>query len=397
MSLAVQAIATHARDVMTAASRRRTLWFYLIVSTVLVGALVLGADVSVELRRVEPLPAGSAFPRTVALDSRVLPGSVRVEAGDLLAPGAIRLHDDGEGKLGDGTPGTIDYAVGLVTVVGSADVAPVASELTIKYAVSLVGLDGPAHARAIAEGTATRLAIFGQDVEDRVLPVAYAAPYLLLVLVFNGILIKVLASFFGVLLGLLSTNDAVSSAFEPGAVEMHLSRPTSRGEVVLGRFLGALGFGLTQLGWLLGLAVVLTGLKFGVWVPSAMLLALPMLLKFAVLLAVVTLVTVWLRTAALGLSAGALVWVISFACYFMQGRAAKGDVDDWPPAAIAWLDRLAYAVPPVAHLDDVASAVVEIPITDGPQTSMWVVLVLGGLWVVAPLGLTVGIVSRRDY
>lgn len=395
--MSAQAVATHARDVLSAASSRRTLWFYLIVSTVIVGALVLGADMSVELRRVEPVVAGSALTRTVPLESRVLPGSVRVEAGDLLEPGALRLHDDGEGRLGDGSHGSVDYALGLVTISGGADAAPVASELTITYAVTLVGLDGPAHARAVAEGEATRLAIFGQDVEDRLLPVEYAAPYLLLVLVFNGLLVKVLASFFGVLLGLLATSDAVSSALEPGAVEMHLSRPVSRGEVVVGRFLGALCFALVQVGWLLGLAVVLCGIKFGVWVPSALFLAGPMLLKFAVLLSIVTLVTVWTRTAPLGLAAGALVWVVSFACYFLQARAANGDIDAKLAGAVAWLDRLVYAVPPVAHLDDVASATVAIPITDGPESSVVVVVALAAAWLLVPLGLTVGLVARRDY
>lgn len=395
--MSAQAVATHALDVMSAASRRRTLWFYLICSTVLVGALVLGADLSVELRRVEAV-SGVALPRTIALDPRVLPGSVRVEAGDLLAPGSLRLHDDGAGKLGDGSHGTVDYALGIVSLVGGADAAPVVSDLTVKYVVSLVGLDGAAHARALAEGTATTLTLFGAHVqEDRALPVEYAAPYLLLVILFNGILVKVLASFFGVLLGLLATNDAVSSALEPGAVEMHLSRPVARGEVVVGRFLGGLGFGLVQVGWLLGLAVLLAGIKFGVWVPSALLLAGPMLLKFAVLLALVTLVTVWTRTAALGLAAGALAWVLSFACYFMQARAARGDVQLELAGAVAWLDRLVYALPPVAHLDDLASAAVEIPITDGPQTSVAVVLVLATAWVIAPVAVAIGVVSRRDY
>src|SRR5690606_25789089 len=133
-------------------------------------------------------------------------------------------------------------------------------------------------------------------------------------------LVRVLASFFGVVLGLLATSDAVSSALEPGAAELLLSRPVERHEVVLGRGLGAVAFGLIQVGWLLGLAVVLCGLRFGLWVPSALLLVGPMLLKFAVLLGVTTLVAVGTRTPALGLAAAAGAWVLSFVVYQLQGN-----------------------------------------------------------------------------
>lgn len=374
---------TLAGDVLVAASRRRTLWYYLIASTAIVGALVLGADLSLELRRDE---AAGALPRSVVLGHAVVPGSLRVVA----AQGAttVDLLDDGAGHLGDGAQGDVDYAGGLVTLRGPADVAHVDS-LTITYAVSLVGLPGDQRARALDAGVATRLALFGQTLDDRRLPPAYAAPYLLVVVLFNGLLIKFVASFFGVILGLLVTTDAVSGALEPGAAELLLSRPVARHEVVLGRALGALGFGLVQVGWLLGLTVALCGLKFGVWVPEALLLAGPMLLKFAVLLSVATLVAVVTRTPALGLAAAAAAWVLSFAVYQLQANPALA-----PAAArgVEWAHRL---LPQVAHLDDLASRVVEVPID---EVAPWpLVLALACAWVAGGFGLTAWVVSRRDY
>lgn len=375
---------TLAGDVLVASSRRRTLWYFLIASTAVVGALVLGADLSLELRRDEP---AGPLPRTVALGAAVVPGSVKVAAR---GEAALDLLDAGTGHLGDGTCGEVDYAQGIV-VVSPPDVARVDS-LTVTYAVSLVGLPSDARARALAEGVATRFALFGQTFDDRRLPPVYAAPYQLTLFLFNGILVKVVASFFGVILGLLATSDAVSSALEPGAAELLLSRPVARHEVVLGRALGALAFGGLQLGWLLGLGVALCGLKFGVWVPGALLLAGPMLLKFAVLLSVVTLVTVVTRTPAIGLAAAAAGWVLSFAVYQLQANPTLA-----PPAAAGWIDWAHRLLPQVAHLDDLASRVVEIPVDGAPGAPWQLVVALACAWVAGGLGATALVVRRRDY
>ncbi len=379
------ALLTLARDVLVAASRRRTLWYYLIASTAVVGVLVLGADLSIELRRDEP---AGPLPRTVALGQAVLPGSVSVRAGE---GGAwLDAHDDGGGHLGDGSRGQVDYARGIVTVA-ARDAAQVEG-LTVSYAVSLVGLAADARARALDQGLATRFTLFGQTFDDRRLPPAHAAPYQLTLFLFNGLLIRVVASFFGVILGLLAMNDAVSSALEPGAAELLLSRPVGRHEVVLGRALGALAFALVQVGWLLGLALALCGLKFGVWVPEALLLAAPMLLKFAVLLGVATLVAVATRTPALGLAAAVGAWVASFAVYQLQ--ASAGLV---PPAAADALAWAYWLVPQVAHLDDLASRVAEIPLDGGAVVPWQQALALAGAWVGATFGATTLVVRRRDY
>lgn len=403
-------LTTLAGDVLVATSRRRTLWLYLIASTAIVGVLVLGADLSVELRREEP---AGPLPRTIALGGAVLPGSVVIGAADppgavdpggrppegaarADAPDAPRLRDDGAGRLAGSAQGTVDYAQGLVSIaagpdgeadVGAGDVGP----LSVAYAVSLVGLAGDARARALQAGLATRLTLFGQTIDDRRLPSRYAAPYLLAVVLFNGLLIKLVASFFGLILGLLATSDAVSGALEPGAADLLLSRAIARHEVVAGRFLGALAFGVVQVTWLLGLALALCGLKFGVWVPQALLLVGPMALKFAVLLAVVTPVAVATRVPSLGLAAAAGVWVLSFAVYQLQANPTLA------PAAVQAVDWAHCLLPQVAHLDDLASHVLEIPLEGGPQVSLQLVLGLACAWVAGGVGATALLVARRDF
>lgn len=360
------ALAALAADVLTATSRRRTLWYYLIASTAVAGALVLGAELTVDLRQVDEVAAGR-----VRLARAPLPGTVRLTAS------GVTLVDDGQGRLGRGS---VDYAAGAVAV---PDVAGV---VTTTYAVSLVGLSGADRARVLEEGVATRALVLGLELQvDATRRPAVAAPYLFLVFVVQ-LLVRHLACLVGIVLGLTATFDAVSSALEPGAAELLLSRPISRAEAVLGRFAGALAFGLLQLGWTVAVVLLLGALKLGLWTPMAFAFVPPVLLKFAVLLSIATLVAVATRTAALGLAAACAAWLASTAVYHLQASGVEA-------LALDWLARL---VPPVSHLDDVASIAAGIPV-DAPGHGVAVTLALAGAWTVAPLLLAVVLVRRRDF
>lgn len=379
------ALLTLAGDVLVAASRKRTLWYYLLAATAIAGALVLGADLAVVVRRVEP---AGPLPRTVSLGRPLVPGSVAVEAGDPVTRGHLALDDDGSGHLveaGGAAPrGTIDYARGVVTI--APDVASVES-LVVTSSTSLVGLAADDRERLLDAGHATHLTLFGQSAgEDAARPPRLGAAFMLRLWIFGGLLVWVFAAFFGVLLGVLATSDAVSSALEPGAVELLLSRPVRRVDVVAGRFLGGLAFGALQLGWLLGLSVVLVGLKFGQWLPIVFAAAPIVLLKFAVLLAIATCAGVLTRTNVLGLAAAAVAWVVSFALNQVT-------VDEGPLAAtVASARRL---VPQVSQLDIVASFA-QGTTTDVTTQGAAVIAGLALAWVLAPLALTTWVVSRRD-
>lgn len=388
----MSAVLTLAADVLVAASRRRTLWYYLLASTALVGALVLGADLSIVVRRVE---AAGPLPRTITLGRALVPGSVEVEAGDQVARGHVALEDDGAGRLVEAghtaARGSVDYATGVVTIAPPG-VAAVDS-LVVTSAVTLVGLGSAERERLYDEGTATHLTFFGQHVDHRELDARpssqprHAVPYLLTFYLFWLALIFVFSTFFGTLLGLLATADAVTGALEPGAAELLLSRPLSRVEVIAGRFTGALAFGLVQVGWLLGLSVLLVGLKLGLWLPATLLAIPAVLLKFAVLLAIASCAAVLTRTTVLGLAAAAVTWLVSFG---LRWAPTEGPTAD----AGVWAQRL---TPQVAQLDAVAAFSAQVPGIDLDLRGALVIVGLALAWVLGPLGLTAWVVSRRDY
>ena len=196
----------------------------------------------------------------------------------------------------------------------------------------------------------------------------------------------------GVFLGLIATIDAVSSAFEPGAVELILPRAVSRSQVVLARLLGAVLFAAVQVGWITLLAVLLAGIKFGVWLP-AMLIAVPVLLaKFLLLAVIATAVVVVTRVHTLGVAAVMGVWITSWAINGVQ----PGVVDPTRNIDVAavWAQRLC---PQVAYHAEWVQEVVGIPVTGVASFDWRIVALQDVVWIALPLALVLFVVSRRDY
>jgi hypothetical protein len=219
------------------------------------------------------------------------------------------------------------------------------------------------------------------------------------------LLIKQLASLFGVGLGLLATSQAVASAFEPGRAELILPRPIARGEVVAARFAGALAFAALQASWFCGLIVVLAGVKLGVWVPRLLLVVPPLLLKFAVLAALTSCVAVVLRSRTLALAAAAGAWLGSFvlnaAREQLEGMRSElvrlgRPADEALGGAGPWLEWAQRLWPQVTHHDLVAQEVCYQGValaTFDPAT----VLAQGLCWTIGPLVVAAWVASRRDY
>jgi ABC-type transport system involved in multi-copper enzyme maturation permease subunit len=87
--------------------------------------------------------------------------------------------------------------------------------------------------------------------------------------------------------------------FEPGRIELLLSKPLTRTRLLVGRYLGTLAvIGSNMLFLVLGVWVTL-GLKTGIWNPNFLLSAALAIFAFAVMLSVVTLVAVLSSSAVL--------------------------------------------------------------------------------------------------
>ena len=102
----------------------------------------------------------------------------------------------------------------------------------------------------------------------------------------------------GMFLAVFASAGLIPSVLEPGRIELLLSKPLSRTHILLGRFAGnVLVVLLNSVYLVLGVWTIL-GVKTGIWSPTFLIAIATTTFIFAVLLAVVVLIGVWLESAA---------------------------------------------------------------------------------------------------
>ncbi len=105
--------------------------------------------------------------------------------------------------------------------------------------------------------------------------------------------------FTGIMLfGVFATAGIVPDMMERGTVDLYLSKPIARWELLLGKYLGGVAaIGVNILYFLVG-AWLVFGIRTGVWDPALMLTALVMIFMFACLFGLVTFIGTWTRNTA---------------------------------------------------------------------------------------------------
>lgn len=145
----------------------------------------------------------------------------------------------------------------------------------------------------IIEGARAAITLFGQEVNrGRLVEVD---------LMVKRILGGVAAFLFtaGLFLSIFASAGLIPTVFEPGRIELLLSKPVSRVRLLLGRYAGTLAVIACNMFYLvLGVWMVL-GLKTGIWEVSFLMAAVLAGFAFAVMLTVVLLVSVVSNSAVL--------------------------------------------------------------------------------------------------
>ena len=116
---------------------------------------------------------------------------------------------------------------------------------------------------------------------------------------------------FGMGLAIFASAGLISAVFEPGRVELVLSKPVSRVQVLLGRYVGNMVIVAANLFYLTVGIWVIFGVKVGVWRPHMLLASVVTLFMFSVMLAFILLISVLWESAAVSIIATFALIVIS--------------------------------------------------------------------------------------
>ncbi len=189
---------------------------------------------------------------------------------------------------------------------------------------------------------------------------------------FLSLIANQLCGRFGVLAAIIITGSFVPRMFQTGTIELYLSRPVRRWEIMLAKYFAGLSFVFLQSCWLVGLLFIAFGIRSGMWSVD-FLWAIPILTflfaviySFSVLMAVMWKTTAptifltiafWLLCGSLGIARGMVKGFISAGERMAQ---INGTTEKEESTLLQNIDRsLAvanYILPPTTELDTVASA-----------------------------------------
>ena len=193
-----------------------------------------------------------------------------------------------------------------------------------------------------------------------------------------------------VLFGVFATAGIIPDMLEKGTVDLYLSKPIARWELLLGKYLGAIVVVLANAIYFIGALWLIFGLKLGVWNVQFLLSAFTLTFVFACLFSIVAHLGVASRNMAISIIGGFLyLFVISGALYHRE-RLLYLVSDNSLYRGI--VDGLYYLLPQLSAMQD---NIIKQQITQ--QTMDWKPFVQSLLSSAVIFGGGIIILRRKDF
>lgn len=192
----------------------------------------------------------------------------------------------------------------------------------------------------------------------------------------------------GMCLAVFASAGLISAVFEPGRIELLLSKPVSRYHILLGRYIGNVLVVACNLFYLVLAIWIIFGVKTQVWHSGFLFAGLSTLFVFCVLLTVSLLVAVLWESAAVSIIATFGVMVISL-IVSAKSTWEKLLSSEWSRDVV----RGAYYVfPRIVDIGRINNNLItNQPITDWP--AVWTTAAFGAVM----LALSLFFFARRDF
>lgn len=154
----------------------------------------------------------------------------------------------------------------------------------------------------VVEGSLEGLRLFGQEAQPENLDEEASSQFTLTnVVVAVEAVVAGAAYWIGILLALFASAPLFSDQQKAGRIELLLSKPMSRLQVIVGHVLGVWTAVSALVVYLMGGVWLIMSLKSGVWNPRFLLSILIVIGMFAVMYAAVMIMSVWTQSTALAL------------------------------------------------------------------------------------------------
>lgn len=193
----------------------------------------------------------------------------------------------------------------------------------------------------------------------------------------------------GLFISIFATASFIPTMLEKGSIDLLLSKPVSRSQVIWGKFIGGTLMVLINIAYFIIAFWAIIGLKFGVWEASFLLSILLITFTFMALYALIILIGILTRSSALSIMISYLVILILSPLLAMRNKNDFLINNQF----VEWIsDGLYYIVPKTSELSSITNSLILNKSIDSYQP-----IISSLLFMILTLALTIIIFSKKDY
>ena len=176
---------------------------------------------------------------------------------------------------------------------------------------------------------------------------------------------------------------------EKGSVDLILSKPVSRFDLIIGKYFGGIFMVFINIGYLIIGLWFLIGIKFGVWELDFLLTIFTITYAFATLYSLIILIGILTRSSV-------LVMMISYIIFFILSPilAARDTISLISNSKIisVTLDILYYLIPQTSDMGELTT---NLAVGGGIGSSESIYI--SALFIILTLGVSIFIFNKKDY
>ncbi|MEE9430156.1 MAG: ABC transporter permease subunit [Melioribacteraceae bacterium] len=193
----------------------------------------------------------------------------------------------------------------------------------------------------------------------------------------------------GLFLSIFSAASFIPNMLEKGSIDLLLSKPISRTQIVLGKFFGGTLIVFVNIAYLIISIWILIGIKFGVWDPSFLLSILTITFTFATLYSLIILIGILTQSSVVAMMISYLIFFV-FSPILNARESISMFLDNSFIKSI--MDVLYYIVPKTSELGSITTSLSLGGEIDSFQP-IWTSL----LFIILTLYFSILIFSKKDY
>ena len=193
----------------------------------------------------------------------------------------------------------------------------------------------------------------------------------------------------GLFLAIFSVSSFIPALLEKGNIDVFLSKPISRTQLLLGKYFGGILVVFLNVAYLVVAIWILTGVKFGAWEADFLLSAVSITFTFAVLYALIILIGVATQSSVLAMMLTYLIFFILSPLLLARDKwetLIKSDL----VKSIA--DILYYIIPKTSELGTITK-----DLALGNPVDSFQPVISSSLFLILTLWLGIFIFNKKDY